>query len=120
MIYVTGGAGMIGSHLVERLAALEQDVVVVDNFCRGHWSNLANVIDGGRVTVRQVDLEEQDCSMPGASAVFHLAAKVTGIEYNRSHHYDMLMRNLAINANVMRSVLMSRPELFISVSTACI
>jgi UDP-N-acetylglucosamine 4-epimerase len=40
---VTGGAGFIGSHLVEHLLALGQDVVCVDNFSTGHRSHLETI-----------------------------------------------------------------------------
>ena len=40
---VTGGAGFIGSHLVEALLRLEQDVVNLDNFATGHRANLDQV-----------------------------------------------------------------------------
>ena len=42
-VVVTGGAGFIGSHLVERLAAAN-DVVVLDNFSTGRPENLAATI----------------------------------------------------------------------------
>ncbi len=47
---VTGGAGMIGSHVVDRL--LEggaREVVVVDNFTRGTPENLSHTLASGRV-----------------------------------------------------------------------
>src|SRR5262245_51570900 len=40
---VTGAAGFIGSHLIEGLLRLQQDVVSLDNFSRGHRSNIDQV-----------------------------------------------------------------------------
>ncbi len=120
-IVVLGGAGFIGSHLVDALVWRNHSVTVVDNFSRGCHENIEAAVATTLVTVRQVNLESQRPTIPpGTDVVFHLAAKVTGIEYNQSHHYDMLMTNLAINMNVIEAVKAARPELFVYVSTACV
>lgn len=72
---VTGGAGFIGSHLVDALLALQHEVIVLDNFSTGRPENLEHVKDGVR-------LIECDLSIPGEWVkhfqnidwVFHLAA----------------------------------------------
>ena len=40
---VTGGAGFIGSHLVDALVAADCDVTVLDNLSTGHFSNLKHI-----------------------------------------------------------------------------
>ena len=42
---VTGGAGFIGSHLVDELLSLKHDVTVLDNFSTGRSDNLSHVQD---------------------------------------------------------------------------
>jgi UDP-glucose 4-epimerase len=55
-VLVTGGAGFIGSHLVDRLLRLGAEVVVVDNFFLGKRENLAAAeATGGRLTIRNED-----------------------------------------------------------------
>lgn len=72
---VTGGAGFIGSHLVERLLHSGHEVVVVDNFYTGRRDNLAAVLTHPRLTIIERDICEglvSECA--GAHALFHLAA----------------------------------------------
>jgi len=74
---VTGGAGFIGSHLVERLLADGQDVVVLDNLAIGREKNLAKALATGRCTFHRVDIRERLALPPlfeGAHTVYHLAA----------------------------------------------
>ena len=110
---VTGGCGFIGSHLVERLEAGGAEVVVIDDLSRG--MNIPQ-----RAALWEADLTKGCPVLHNFDVVFHLAAKVTGIEYNRFHHYDMLMTNLAITQNVVEAVRRGKPDLFVNVSTACV
>lgn len=117
---VLGGAGMIGSHLVDALVARGERVRVIDNFIRGSMENLRESMRTGRVEVKVMDLENTGFPIRSDDVVWHLAAKVTGIEYNRHNQYDMLRSNLAINYNVIESVRSQHPKLFTYVSTACV
>jgi nucleoside-diphosphate-sugar epimerase len=118
---ITGGAGFIGSHLADALTARDEKVTVVDNFSRGHMQNLIEAGNRGRLEVVDLDLEREDLPLlEEDDIVWHLAAKVTGIEYNRHNHYDMLTTNLAMTMRVVEAVRRAKPELFVYVSTACI
>jgi UDP-glucose 4-epimerase len=79
-ILVTGGAGTIGSHVVDQaLEAGATEVVVLDNFARGRMENLANAqaIGGDRLTVVTGDINDPKLVgelTAGIDVVFHLAA----------------------------------------------
>jgi UDP-glucose 4-epimerase len=77
-ILVTGGAGTIGSNLVELLVREGAgEVVVLDNFVRGRLANLARARAEGPVLVVDGDICDRDAvrrATEGADLVFHLAA----------------------------------------------
>lgn len=79
---VTGGAGFIGSHLVESLLARGRRVSVIDNESTGTIENLAAVIDNPRLTYIKGTVADRDLvreSLADADEVYHLAAAV-GVE----------------------------------------
>ena len=75
---VTGGAGFIGSHLVDALLSEGCAVTVVDNLSTGRLSNLEHAID--RITFHQGDLRNQEIlfnAAKGCDIIFHQAAVVS-------------------------------------------
>ncbi|MFF5028770.1 NAD-dependent epimerase/dehydratase family protein [Streptomyces collinus] len=77
-ILVTGGAGTIGSNLVDLLAeGGAREIVVLDNFVRGRLGNLAKALGSGVVQVVEGDIRDAATVRKvteGADLVFHLAA----------------------------------------------
>jgi UDP-glucose 4-epimerase len=74
---VTGGAGFIGSHLIDRLVSRGDTVVVIDNLSSGNLDFIQNHIDSGKVSLVRGDITNyQDVlsAMSGIECVFHLAA----------------------------------------------
>lgn len=74
---VTGGAGFIGSHMVDRLLADGRHVRVIDNFSNGSRRNLAHNDGNPRLEVAEADLAnsaEMEGLFDGAERVFHFAA----------------------------------------------
>jgi UDP-glucose 4-epimerase len=72
---VTGGAGFIGSHLVDAILAEGQSVRVLDDFSTGNTANLANAqgrIELIRGSVTQAETVDQ--AVAGCEVVYHLAA----------------------------------------------
>ncbi len=77
---VTGGAGFIGSHLVDALVARGDDVTVVDNLSSGREQNLASALEAGVKLVRAVIRDGAELARivgeARPEAIFHLAAQV--------------------------------------------
>jgi UDP-glucose 4-epimerase len=78
-VLVTGGAGFIGSHLVDRLLADGcPDVVVLDNLHRGQLSHLERHRDSARFRFVRGDIRDADTveeAIAGAEVVYHQAAQ---------------------------------------------
>ena len=77
-ILVTGGAGFIGSHLVDALMEKGCAVKVLDNLSTGSLANLAHVKD--RITFYQGDIRDRDLlakAAEGCQIIFHQAAVVS-------------------------------------------
>ncbi len=126
-ILVTGGAGMIGSNLVRRLAGEGLRVTVVDDFSRGHPDNLRRS-DGSWLIDRERSLHKLDLSVPGAldgllgdvDHVFHLADVVAGIGFVFANERAIFRQNMLINSNVVASVgRFPALKSYIYVGTAC-
>ena len=77
-VVVTGGAGLIGSHIVDELLRRgATNVVVLDNFSRGRLPNLSDALPSGRVHVVEGDIRnarDVEGAIAGARLVFHEAA----------------------------------------------
>src|SRR6266513_421953 len=77
-VVVTGGAGNIGSHLVDAaLAAGAREVVALDALVRGVPENLAHALDTGRARLVEIDIRDREAvqaNIAGADIVFHQAA----------------------------------------------
>jgi nucleoside-diphosphate-sugar epimerase len=75
LVLVTGGAGFIGSHLVDGLLGIGARVRVLDNLATGHEENLAHVADDVELMKEDIrDAEACKRACDGAHVVFHQAA----------------------------------------------
>ena len=104
-ILVTGGAGFIGSHLVEALLA-ENEVTVLDNFSSGKREFIAPHLNNSRFRLLEADLIDTialEKALNGVDNVFHLAANPDvklGAENTRVH----LEQNVLATYNLLEAM----------------
>jgi UDP-glucose 4-epimerase len=119
---VTGGAGFVGSHLVDALlAAGASRVTVIDNLTRGRIDNLDEAIASGRVVVFEGDLrnaELVDAAMNGIDVVFHQAAlRITQCAAEPVHAVTSMMNGFQ---NVLEAAVRHRVQKVVAASSASV
>ena len=113
---VTGGAGFIGSHLVEHLVSLGDEVAIIDNLSTGSLDNLHKVLDHPRVRFVEgtiLDRAAVDEVVQGADRVFHLAAAV-GVHLIVDHPLESLRTNIHGTEVVLDAALDARAILLLA------
>ncbi|MEB3237869.1 MAG: UDP-glucuronic acid decarboxylase family protein [Candidatus Sericytochromatia bacterium] len=80
---VAGGAGFVGSHLVDALLAAGHEVVAVDNLCTGRRANLDQALASGRCSLVEADLSEGLPEISPCDTVWHLASPASPPDYGR-------------------------------------
>jgi len=122
-VVVTGGAGLIGSHIVDELLRRgATNVVVFDDFSRGRLQNLSDALPGGRVHVVEGDVRnarDVDAAIAGAGLVFHEAAiRITQCAEDPRLAKDVLVDgtfnvlDACVHANVKRVVAASSASVY--------
>ena len=120
-VVVTGGAGLIGSFLTERLVSVGAKVVVADDFSKGKRQYIAAVID--KVEIREGDLEQSDAmarALTGADIVFHLASRAYGIGHSSGNHIAILEHNERITNNLVHELARRPVARLVVASSSCV
>lgn len=122
-VLVAGGAGFIGSHLVEQLvgAGTDVQVTVADDFSRGDRGNLSAVRD--KMRLESADLKRiEDCRRvcKDQDIVLNLAAKVGGVGYNAAHPATMFRENIRLTTYLLEAAEEAEVERYTVVSSACV
>lgn len=120
-IIVTGGAGFIGSHLIDRLLLRGDEVIVIDNLSSGKMDFLKEHIENPDfkfIRLDLLDMEELKKYVKNADAVFHLAANPDvrlGVSDTRVH----LEQNIIATYNLLEAMRINKIQnlLFTSTST---
>lgn len=119
---VTGGAGFIGSHLVDRLINDEYSVSVIDNMSCGTMENLKQHAGNPKLKVHNVDIrdpEELNRIFAGHNVVFHMAAQAN-IRKSAVDHKSDLDNNLVGTINILEAMLKNNINDLVFASTSAI
>ena len=99
-IFVTGGAGFIGSHLIDRLVKDGHNITVYDNLSSGKREFIAEHIDALNPKVKLIeadllDLDRLKTEIAGHETVFHLAANPDARLGNEQTDLDLKLETIA-------------------------
>jgi len=117
---VTGGAGFIGSNIVDALLARGDEVVVVDDLTTGRESNLAGARDNGaqlvEADIRDAERVMQAVADAAPEAIFHLAAQIDVRKSVTDPGWDAAI-NVQGTANVLEAARSAGVARFVNTST---
>jgi UDP-glucose 4-epimerase len=117
---VTGGAGFIGSTLVDALLARGDEVVVVDDLSTGRESNLDGALRNGaelvRADIREAERLEQIVVDAGPDTIFHFAAQIDVRKSIGEPGWDASI-NVVGTANLLESARKAGVARFVNTST---
>jgi UDP-glucose 4-epimerase len=119
-VLVTGGAGFIGSHLVEKLVALGANVTVLDNFATGKLTNLLKVLPYINILYSDICSEFNAIkATKNKDIIFHLAAFISVSE---SVKYPKLCYEININGtkNLLEGCRINKVPTFIFSSSCAV
>jgi UDP-glucose 4-epimerase len=118
-VLVTGGAGFIGSHLTDHLAALGCRVTVLDNLVNGRRENLAEALATGRVELVVGDITDAatcDRAAPGHDVIFHLAC--LGVRASLHDPFSNHQVNALGSLNLLAAARRAGTKRFVYISTS--
>ncbi len=119
---VTGGAGFIGSNLVDRLLAAGHDVHVFDNLSTGRMTNLERAREHNGYRFTQGDLLDETAvrnAVTGCDIVFHLAANAD-VRFGTEHPRRDLEQNTIVTYNVLEAARQNGVAKFVFSSTGSV
>ena len=97
-ILVTGGAGFIGSYVIEELIPLQpKKIIIIDNFIRGSRENMKSFINNPVIELHEADIRDTDkleqC-ISGCDYIFHMAAlRINACAANPQDGFDVMLKS---------------------------
>jgi len=118
-IVVTGGAGFIGSHLVEKLLSMNHEVLIIDDLSTSQFSNLDSVATNPNFTFLEASILDKDLMIKvfaNCDYVFHLAAAV-GVFNIVNSPLASLLTNIRGTENVLEAAYATNIPVFLTSSS---
>lgn len=119
---ITGGAGLVGSHIADLLVTEGVDeIIVLDDFSRGRRENLARALESGKVEIVDGDIRDRELLkevMGGVDVVFHQAAiRITQCAESPRLALDVLANG---TFNVLEAAVTARVKKVVAASSASV
>lgn len=121
-VLVTGGAGFIGSHLVDRLMREDFDVVVLDDLSSGRRENLSVHFGKSNFCLVEGDVRNKTDvkkALEGVDVVFHLAA-IVSVDFSVKNPLLVNEVNVGGTLNVLKESLRTHVERFVHASSCAV
>jgi UDP-glucose 4-epimerase len=121
-VLVTGGAGFIGSHLVDELVSRGCGVTVLDNLSTGRIENLGYHLKNDEVNFVNGDVRDEaavNSALRNVDTVYHLAA-LTSVPYSVRYPKVTHEANVEGTRNLLEACLRNNVERFVFVSTCAV
>jgi UDP-glucose 4-epimerase len=115
-VLVTGGAGFIGSHLVDSLIANGDEVTALDDLSTGRYRNIRHLLDNPRfhfVEGSVLDMKALEPEVARAEMIYHLAAAV-GVQLIVDRPLQSMITNIKGTENVLEAAERHRVKILIA------
>lgn len=110
-VLITGGAGFIGSHLVDHHINVGDTVSVIDNLSTGSRENISHHFANPRFSFHQGALEQWadlDMEVSNSDLIYHMAA-IVGVVHVMENPVELINVNQNATEKLLRSVVLNRP-----------
>jgi UDP-N-acetylglucosamine 4-epimerase len=119
---VTGGAGFIGSHLVDKLLNLNMQVVVLDDFSSGKKGNLQHVMGHEKLTLITGDIRDLDTCQKACSGVDYVLHQAAIGSVPRSIENPLISHDVNVNGfvNMLKAATDHKVKRFVYASSSAV
>jgi len=121
-VLVTGGAGFIGSHIVDRLVSSDRQVRVIDNLSTGKLANISQHVEKGAVDFVKGDIKDFELAKKCVSdvdAVVHLAA-IISVPFSVKHPEATYETNVVGTLNLLNACAEAKVSKFVFISSCAV